>query len=87
VFELTPQGSGLTRVEMTVTSEGGTARDRLKERLGTRPWLRRQSKKALERLRAILEERPDGPLARATVAGWEPSRGPRFGTGTRSARG
>jgi uncharacterized protein YndB with AHSA1/START domain len=86
-FELTPQGRSLTRVDMTIWSEPGTARERLKERLGARAWLRRRSKKALERLRAILEERPDEPLERARLAAWEPSRGPRFGTGTRPARG
>jgi uncharacterized protein YndB with AHSA1/START domain len=86
-YELSPQGRSLTRVEMTLWTEGGTARERVKERLGARRWLRRQAKKSLDRLRTILEERPDEPLERATVAGWEQSRGPRFGTGTRAARG
>jgi uncharacterized protein YndB with AHSA1/START domain len=86
-YELTPQGRGLTRVDMTVWTEGGTPRERLKERLGFRRWLRRQSKIALERLRMVFEEASDAPLARATVAGWEPARGPRFGTSTRGARG
>jgi uncharacterized protein YndB with AHSA1/START domain len=86
-YELSPQGRSLTRVEMTLWTEGGTARERVKERLGSRRWLHRQAKKSLDRLRAILEERPDEPLERATVAGWEQSRGPRFGTGTRAARG
>src|SRR4051812_16940555 len=86
-YELSPQGRALTRVEMTLWAEGGTARERVKERLGARRWLRRQAKKSLDRLRTILEERPDEPLERATVAGWEQSRGPRFGTGTRAARG
>ena len=63
------------------------ARERLKERLGFRRWLRRQSKIALERLRMVFEEASDAPLARATVAGWEPARGPRFGRSTRGARG
>jgi uncharacterized protein YndB with AHSA1/START domain len=87
VFELSPEGRGLTRVEMTVSSQPGTARERVQEKLGAHRWLRRRSKKALERLRAIFEERPAEPLPRATVAGWEPSRGPRFGAGTREARG
>jgi hypothetical protein len=87
VFELTPQGRSLTRVDMSVRSDPGTARERLKEKLGSRWWLRRQAKSAIERLRAIFEERPDEPLERATVGGWEPTRGPRFGTGTRPARG
>jgi uncharacterized protein YndB with AHSA1/START domain len=86
-FELTPQGRSLTRVDMTIWREPGTQRERLQERLGARAWLRRKSNKALERLRAMLEERPDEPREHVSVAGWEPSRGPRFGTGTRAARG
>ena len=86
-FELTPQGRSLTRVDMTIWREPGTRRERFQERLGTRVWLRRKSKKALERLRAMLEERPEEPRERVSVAGWEASRGPRFGTSTRAARG
>jgi hypothetical protein len=79
VFDLSRQGRSLTRVELTIWSEAGTARERFLERLGARRWVRRQSKGALERLRAVFEERPDEPLARATVAGWEPQKAPRFG--------
>ena len=87
-YELTPRGPSLTRVEMTIQIEDpGTPRERVQQRLGSRPWLRRQAKSSLERLRAIFEDRPDAPLERATVAGWEQTRGPRFGTGTRAARG
>jgi uncharacterized protein YndB with AHSA1/START domain len=86
-YELSPQGRSLTRVEMTVWSEGGTPRERVKEKLGAHRWLRRQAKKSLERLRTIIEEPSGEPLERATVAGWEQARGPRFGTGTRTARG
>lgn len=86
-FELSLQGRDLTRVDMTTWSEPGTPRERVMEKLGARGWVRRQSKIALERLRAVFEESQDGPLARATVAGWEPARGPRFGTSTRAARG
>jgi uncharacterized protein YndB with AHSA1/START domain len=87
VFELSPQGRALTRVDMTVVTAPATARERFQEKLGARRWVRRQSKSALERLRAIFEERPEEPLARVTVAAWEPGRGPRFGTGTRAAKG
>lgn len=79
VFELSRQGQSLTRVEMTVWTEPGSPREALLERLGGRGWTRRQAKTALERLRAVFEERPDEPLARATVAGWEPQKAPRFG--------
>lgn len=79
LFELSRQGRSLTRVEMTVWSEPGTPREALIEKLGARRWTKRQAKVALERLRAVFEERPDEPLARATVAGWEPQKAARFG--------
>jgi hypothetical protein len=70
---------GVTRVELTVWSEPATRVDALKESLGARGWLRRRTKAALERLRKIFEERPEAPLARATVAGYEPEKAARFG--------
>jgi uncharacterized protein YndB with AHSA1/START domain len=79
VFELSRQGRNVTRVEMTVWSEPGSARERLLEKLGTRRWMKRQAKSALERLRAVFEERPEEPLARASVAAWEPQKAARFG--------
>jgi uncharacterized protein YndB with AHSA1/START domain len=79
VYELSRQGRSLTRVEMTTWSEAGTPREALLEKLGARRWTRRQGKIALERLRAVFEERPDEPLVRATVAGWEPQKAARFG--------
>ncbi|MEA2397594.1 MAG: hypothetical protein QOK25_1150 [Thermoleophilaceae bacterium] len=87
VFELTRQGEGLTRVDMTLWSEPGTAREAVMERLGARPWLRRKTKVALERLRTIFEEEPGRPLEHATVAGWEPLKAPRFGLGPRGEPG
>jgi hypothetical protein len=44
--------------------------------------VRRNTKKALERLRMIFEDPPDEPLARATVAGYEPQKSARFGAAT-----
>jgi uncharacterized protein YndB with AHSA1/START domain len=79
VYDLSRQGRHLTRVEMTVYSEPATVPERLRQRLGGRRWMRRQVKLALQRLRAVFEERPDEPLARTTVAGWEPQKAPRFG--------
>lgn len=79
VFELSRPGRGLTRVELTIWSAAGTARERFLERLGARLWTKRQAKNALERLRAVFEEQRDAPLARATVAGWEPQKAARFG--------
>lgn len=78
-FELSRAGRDLTRVELTIWTEAGTPRERFKEKLGTRGWTKRQAKVALERLRTIFEEQPDAPLARVTVAGWEPQKAPRWG--------
>ena len=79
VFELSRQGRDLTRVELTVWSEPGTPRERFMEKLGARRWFKREFKVALERLRAVFEEEREDPLARASVAAWEPQKAPRFG--------
>jgi hypothetical protein len=73
-------------VEVTVARDPGTPREAFKERFGSRRWTRRQYKTALERLRVIFEERPDHPLARASIAGYETLRAPRFGTSPKIAR-
>jgi uncharacterized protein YndB with AHSA1/START domain len=78
VYEFTPESGGSTRVELTTYSEPATPVDRLKE-IGAAGWMRRQTKKALERLRMIFEEPPKGELKRATIAGYEPAKAPRFG--------
>jgi len=80
VYEFLAEGQGVTRVELTVWTEPGTRLDSLKESLGARRWLKRQSKVALERLRMVFEERPEGPLARVTVAGYESWKAPRYGS-------
>jgi uncharacterized protein YndB with AHSA1/START domain len=81
VYEFTVEGGGVTRVELTTYSEPATVIDRVKE-LGAAGWIRRQTKKALERLRLIFEEPPGGELKRATIAGYEPAKAPRFGAHT-----
>jgi hypothetical protein len=79
-WEITRQGSSLTRVDLVQWYDGGTPRDQFKMRLGGfRGWLRRRNKQTLERLRLIFEEPPKEPLARATIAGYEPEKAPRFG--------
>lgn len=66
IWELSATGTG-TRVELTIETEPAMLTDRLAER-GLRRWLKRESGKALKRLRLILEEDAErGP--RATIAG------------------
>jgi uncharacterized protein YndB with AHSA1/START domain len=78
VYEFTPEAGG-TRVELTTLSDPATVFDRLKE-IGAARWMKRQTKTALERLRMIFEDRPEGQLARATVAGYDAYKSPRFGS-------
>jgi len=78
VYDFTSEGHGVTRVELTTFNEPATVVDRLKE-LGAAGWVRRQSRKSLERLRIIFEDPPRGELKRASIAGFEPAKAPRFG--------
>jgi len=65
-WRLSPAAGG-TKVELTTETEPALLSDRLAE-VGLRGWYKRQSGKALRRLRDILEE--DAPRGRrATVAG------------------
>ena len=47
--------------------------------LGAAGWVKRQTRKQLERLRMIFEEPASAPLRRATIAGYDPAKAPRFG--------
>jgi uncharacterized protein YndB with AHSA1/START domain len=67
IYTLTPGAGGTTRVEFTNEVEPALLSDRILEKLGVRPWLRRQARKAMRRLRSILEE-GEGRGQRATVA-------------------
>ena len=78
VWEFVPEGKA-TRVELTFSSEPATRWDSFKEALGARRWVKAQNRIALARLRKAFEEPSDEPLARATVAGLEPLKLPRFG--------
>lgn len=78
VYDFTRESPDVTRVELTTYSEPATVVDRLKE-LGAATWIRRQTKRSLERLRRIFEEERDLPLKRATIAGFEPEKAARFG--------
>ena len=68
VYELAPGASGSTRVRFTLETMPATLSDRLMEALGARGWMRRKNKRAMRRLRAILEQ-GEGRGHRVTVAG------------------
>ena len=69
LWELQPSASGTgTKVDWTFTAEPKTASDRINQSLGLSGWFKRRHRKALRRLRSILEEDRDRG-ERATVAG------------------
>lgn len=88
VYDLVQEAGGLTRVDLTTLSDPATPIDALRQ-LGAARWTKRQTRMALERLRMIFEEPPGKPLARTSVAGYEPLKAARFGTrtGTDPSRG
>jgi uncharacterized protein YndB with AHSA1/START domain len=67
-YELASGAAGTTRVRFTLQTEPAMLSDRLFEALGARGWRRRKGKRALRRLRTILE-RDEGRGGRVTVAG------------------
>jgi uncharacterized protein YndB with AHSA1/START domain len=73
VYELAA-GSGGTRVRFTFETEPATFADRLLESLGGRGWCKRKNKRAMRRLRSIVESggasgmAADDRGARVTVA-------------------
>jgi uncharacterized protein YndB with AHSA1/START domain len=68
VWELDPAVGGSTRVRFTIETRPVTLSDRLMEGFGGRGWARRKNRRALHRLREILE-RGDSRTRRVTVAG------------------
>jgi uncharacterized protein YndB with AHSA1/START domain len=78
VYEFAQEAGGLTHVELTTYSEPATLIDRFRQ-TGAAGWIRRNTKMALERLRLVFEDPPDRPLARVSLAGYEPLKAPRFG--------
>jgi uncharacterized protein YndB with AHSA1/START domain len=56
VYELEDAHDGSTRITFTNQTQPATLSDRLQESLGQRGWLKRKNRKALKRLRAILED-------------------------------
>jgi uncharacterized protein YndB with AHSA1/START domain len=79
-YTLEPLGASATRLEVALWTEPATHLDAFKESLGARRWLKRQVRTSLSRLRKIFEEQPSTPLARATIAGYEPAKAARFGS-------
>jgi uncharacterized protein YndB with AHSA1/START domain len=75
VYELSPAAPGTTRVRLTLETIPATLSDRLMEALGARAWTSRKMKRAMRRLRAILEQgegrdaHAAGGSRRVTVAG------------------
>ncbi len=69
IYELTPAAAGATRVSFTLQTAPATFADRLTEMLGSRRFARRNGRRAMHRLREILEE--------ATITGEAPDRGRR----------
>lgn len=78
VYEFIPEAGGLTHVELSLLSEPANRVESVKQYLA-RGWIRRNAGRSLERLRMIFEDPPGEPLRRATIAGWEPLKAPRFG--------
>lgn len=78
VYDFSAEAGGTTRVELTTFSEPGNWVDRIKQ-TGVHRWVRRQSKKALRRLKEQLEQPGRHPVRRVTVAGYESAKAPRFG--------
>ena len=78
VYDFSRESGTTTRVELTTYSEPATMVDRFRQ-FGAPSWMRRKTKKALERLRMIFEEPDRVELKRATIAGFEPEKAARFG--------
>jgi uncharacterized protein YndB with AHSA1/START domain len=78
VYDFTRESAGVTRVELTTYSEPATWVDRFRH-LGAAGWVRRKTRKSLDRLRMIFEEPQKKPLKRATIAAYEPEKAARFG--------
>jgi uncharacterized protein YndB with AHSA1/START domain len=75
VYELTPASGGATKVSFTLETRPATLADRLLESMGARSWMRRKNRRAMRRLRGILEQPHGAPEGRSgrgrrvTVAG------------------
>jgi uncharacterized protein YndB with AHSA1/START domain len=68
IYELEQGAGGTTRVTFTFEALGKTPSDRFLEKLGARSFMKRKTKRAMRRLRDILEE-DRGRGHRPTIAG------------------
>jgi uncharacterized protein YndB with AHSA1/START domain len=78
VYDFTRESANVTRVELTTYSEPATRVDRFRQ-IGAAGWIRRKTRRSLDRLRAIFEEPQKEPPKRATIAGYESTKAARFG--------
>jgi len=78
VYDFTRESAGVTRVELTTYGEPATLVDRFRQ-IGAAWWIRRKTRRALDRLRILFEEPQKEPPKRATIAGFESEKAPRFG--------
>jgi hypothetical protein len=79
VWDFFQEGPELTRIEFEMRTEPATRLQGIAESFGAHGYYKRQYSIALERLRQIFEDRPQGELARASVAAYEPLKAPRYG--------
>jgi uncharacterized protein YndB with AHSA1/START domain len=73
------EGPHLTKVSFEMKTQPAHRYEAVAEALGSHGYYRRQWRIALERLRMIFEERPEGELAKATIAAYEPLKAARYG--------
>jgi uncharacterized protein YndB with AHSA1/START domain len=78
VYDFERESANQTRVRLTTYGEPATMVDRFRQ-FGAPTWMRRKTKKALDRLRMVFEEPDRVELRRATIAGFEPEKAARFG--------
>jgi uncharacterized protein YndB with AHSA1/START domain len=69
VYTLTAYGSDMTRLEYEVSSTPATRKDRLREALGGRTWLKLQSRRAMRRLADVLESGQNRSRAARVASG------------------
>jgi len=78
VYDFEREAAHVTRVRLTTYGEPATRVDRFRQ-FGAPTWMRRKTKKALDRLRMVFEEPDRVEMKRATIAGFEPETSARFG--------